>query len=486
MKLLAVAACLVGGALGLEAATYSNITTNMGTYLLRGQADTWTGCMMTLTNGMIVESNAVVGMVSCTNTCVLPLNALYRQSNYAGRNWPGAVWARDSLIRVCYENFIGYKANGSMHLTNCTYIAERDPANGNIALQVGSIAGSHTGVLELVNSRLFYNSTSSPYSYLWLGTQCNGRLTAINSSIGSSTYKFGKISSWGGTGTRTTDQVVGWFNASTATVHQFYVGGDPLNGPFNGKFTFTNGSLLSMPGGWTPAWVGLIVGHSGGTAYTSTVTFASSSRLETVHPTLVGYQSAKRGQGRLTFTDHSTGVMRNDVTLGVETGSSGWLDVLSGSRIDVTNALGTAKLKVGIQGFGRLGIDGGTCKVDNLFVTNGVNSVLAFPAGRLSVKTGLIANNTALTIGNGIGAATFEQWGGGTTVVQGAMRFKANSQWSVAVDASADKVLDVAGELSFDPGVTLALTTTGDYAALDGRVLALANTASSRPNVLAD
>ncbi len=483
-KLFIMLMSLMAMASTVRSEDFFNITTNMARYVVQERTDTWTQCFMTLANGMLIESNAVVGLISTTNTCHLPVSSSYRQDNEIGRLGSGRLWAVDSRIDVMTKFDVGGEHGaGSMHLTNTTFVAHRDPSDGTFPMRVGNNRGhdAHTSVVELVNSTLTYNFSNGRNTSLNLGSSGIGRLSLENSSIGSSAVRLGLLTSGGGF--LAPDQVVASFNASTVTAYRVRVGGDPQLAYSNGRYTFSNGSLLSLPAGWDAGE--LLVGYWGKSDYTSTVTVATASRVESVYPTFVGYKT-DRGRGRLTFTDASVGRLNNDVILGYEVRSRGYLDVFSDSQVSVTNALGTASLVVGRAGYGQLSIDGGACMVDNLYLTNGVNSVLDFPSGLLRVKSGLISNDTTLTIGDGVGSAVFEQWGGGTTVVHGAMSFLENSQWRVDADASTEKVLDVAGELFFAPGVELSVATDHAFAALDGRVLAVADEASTRPDVAAE
>ncbi len=488
LKMFFAMICLGCGTCLLQAADFVNVTTNIDDYVVQEQTDNWIGSMLTVNYGMVVESNAVVGFVSSTNTCYKPVSTSYRQNNYIGRNGDGSLWALDSLINVTYAFTIGDDADGSMYLTNSTFIAERDPGTGTFALRVGKYgsdyAGANTGVLEMVNSHYRFNSTS-PYCYIYIGSSCHGQLILHNSSIGDASHIYGMLTSGGGT--LAPDQAIGSFNASTVTVYRCRVGGDPALAYSNGKYTFTSNSVLRMPSGWNDAWhggpPGLMVGYWGSTDYTSTVTVAESSRVESAYKTFVGYKSS-RGNGRLTFTSGSVGILNDDVSLGVENNSSGRLDVFDDSEVYVTNTLGTASLIVGIQGYGELNIDGGSCYVDELYLTNGVNSVLSFDSGLLRVGSGVISNEATMVIGDGVESATFEQFGGGITTVHGDMSFQENSHWRIDADASTDEVLDVAGELSFDSTVDLFVATTNDYDVFDGRVIAVADDASTVPDVV--
>jgi hypothetical protein len=146
-----------------------------------------------------------------------------------------------------------------------------------------------------------------------------------------------------------------------------------------------------------------------------------------------------------------------------------------------------ASLVVGTKGYGQLSIDGGTCRADRLYLTNGIESVLALNSGMLSVNTSVISNGVPLMVGDGTNPATFDQWGGGATSVHNDMAFAANSTWSIDADAITTPVLDVSGTLSFAPGVMLSLSTTNStYRFLDGQIIGYADSVTTTPQVLED
>ncbi len=240
---------------------------------------------------------------------------------------------------------------------------------------------------------------------------------------------------------------------------------------------------------WYQKFPGLYVGINSGVGYTSTVTVAGS-RVESLFPTVVG-QEDKTGRGILTFCDNAAGILNDTVTLGVQrssTGSSfGQLAIRSGARVFVTNTTATSRLTVGEAGRGLLTLDGGACHAYRFYATNRTDSVIDFTRGRLAIHTGVISNQTGLTVGDGGGAATLEHWGGGRTDIFGNLTFAPQSDWQIDADAAATPVLDVRGDLTFADGTILSLPSDqSDLNFLDGRVIATADAVEGLPTVTDD
>jgi len=449
----------------------------MYTYLLQNQTDTWTGCMMTNVHTMSIGTNAgsvaEVGFISSTNQCYLPVSAAEREYTYIGYDGEGIMWALDSRIDAAYKFSV---INGRLSLTNSTLKMWRDPSDGGSTFSIGG--NGHTGEVKLVNSSLISSGSGCDIK---LGINPGaGRLLAYDSTMGSPAVPLRGLYM-----SRNGELCTGWFDHSTVTVLNCSIGGRYNLGSGKADCTFLNGSLLSTA---TSLYIGN--GYWAGTVtQTSTLTIVES-QLKTAGSTFIGYSdfSGYPGFGRLSLSNNAVGLMKGNVSLGVESGSRGHLDVRAGSQLNVTNAAGTCQLIVGQTGYGTLWIDGGsTCRVDRLYVKNGVKSVLALNSGTLSVNTGVISNDVPLVIGDGTNPTTFKQWGGGVTSVHNDMAFAANSTWSIDADAITGAVLDVSGTLSFASGVMLSLSTTNStYRFLDGQIIGYADSVTTTPQVLED
>lgn len=471
---------LGNGAWNLQAATYVDVVTNISSYVVQGEPDTWWGSLLNVTNGTTIDSDGALILMGSTNR--LPFGSTVRQSNHVGYITPGSLYASNSLIQVNGDFYLGRKTDGLLHLRDTTLRTERD-STGTFSMFIGREAGG-SGRLEMVNSRLEWNSNTT-VSRIWVGygTDSFGHFSASNSVIGSYGNEFSKISTFGSSANSPVSHGSAFFSSSTVTVWQCYVGGDPDNGAGNADFVFSDDSLLSISSrspiaGTVP---GFRVGQNGSGAYTSSVTFAHS-RLETPADTYVGV-SSPRGFGRLRFTDDATAQMKGNLHIGVGLNAKGFLDVFSGSVVSITNAAGTAALVVGVTGFGTLNLDGGTLDVDALFATNAVKSVVSFSSGTLKVNSAKVSTGVPWVIGNGIDSAVLAHRGSAVAQVDGDMTFKDHSVWHVDLDAGVGEVLDVKGQLTFDAGCALSLDTDTPFGKLDERRLALADSVVGRPTL---
>lgn len=97
----------------------------------------------------------------------------------------------------------------------------------------------------------------------------------------------------------------------------------------------------------------------------------------------------------------ATWYVTNQYMLGQNASTTGTVTQISGTLV-VTNAGGTASIVIGNTGVGTFNLEGGTVIVDNLFVTNKVNSTFNFDAGTLiSSGTTWDTNSTgAFKVGN--------------------------------------------------------------------------------------
>src|SRR6185436_15492886 len=75
---------------------------------------------------------------------------------------------------------------------------------------------------------------------------------------------------------------------------------------------------------------------------------------------------------------------------------------VAGGSFVVTNAGGSASVNF-VRGTNLL--SSGTMTVDNLFLTNGANSIFVFNGGNLNVKFARVQNNTNFVIGDGVSSA---------------------------------------------------------------------------------
>ncbi|MDD5708398.1 MAG: hypothetical protein PHR35_20960 [Kiritimatiellae bacterium] len=484
-----LALALLAGA-GARAAEYTDTTGTYSVYSLSDQTDTWTRCELTVAN-LYVASNAnsvaELRLITTTNN----INGTH-EIGFAG---PGKYCAESgSLIRI------GASVNlrrGEFRLTDSTGVV----ASGKSVAFSLAPQGSTTGDVYLVRSRL--EKASGGTLNIWAGwgstLKEHGRLFATDSTLIAS-YLSGGYAAVDIATDANYPEGYFVFDHSVVNLGACRLGGEPSYGYNRGFLLLTNGSDMAVSGG-------LVVGQQSGNKYECKL-IASGSRLTVGGNTEIA-KNGYRGYGRVTFKDGATGLFSGNVTLGVDytysTPSHGYLDVLSGSRVDITNASGNATLTVGVYGpdhypghtgtavpggYGKLAVTGGsTCRVDRLVAANGANSVIALSNGTLSVRSGTISNNLTTVIGDGANPATLELWGRQPFNVTSNLVFSNKATLSVEIGGPTTNdcnYLDVHGALTFGAGSALEVNLVNGYkpGATDYITVALADTLATLPDTL--
>ena len=103
-------------------------------------------------------------------------------------------------------------------------------------------------------------------------------------------------------------------------------------------------------------------------------------------------------------------ILTNSYVLGQNPGATAAVTHVSGS-LRVTNAVGTAQLKVGAPGRGTFTLAGGEVITDSLFLTNGFKSVFNFAGGALRSRN-TTTGPAEFIVGSAASSATFELLGG--------------------------------------------------------------------------
>jgi T5SS/PEP-CTERM-associated repeat protein len=138
-------------------------------------------------------------------------------------------------------------------------------------------------------------------------------------------------------------------------------------------------------------------------------------------------------------------------------GTNNCIRVESGSLF-VRNSLGKGALVVSAGGGeGALVLNGGSVTVDQLFLTNGNNSVIAFNGGTLHSKGTTVTNNQQFVVGNSTSLATFHLLGGAHSFNDG-LRIRTNSFLTGCGTIHGDVVVDAGGTVRADCGGTLTFT----------------------------
>ncbi|MDD5704407.1 MAG: hypothetical protein PHR35_00665 [Kiritimatiellae bacterium] len=474
-----------------RAAEYTGITTNYSLYSLSDQTDTWTRCELTVANLYVASnanSTAAFRLISTTNN----ING----THYIGFAGPGKYCAESgSLLRIGAGVEV---RRGELRMTDSTGVV----ASGKSVLLDLAKSGT-TGDLHLMRSRLEQASGGALDIQAGYASQGGkqGRLFATDSTLIARNLTCGY-----------SDPNINYpegffvFDHSIAALAYCRLGGTTGVGNNRGFLMLTNGSEMAVSGN-------LEVGFGSGDAYECKL-IASGSRLTVGGNTTIAERGIY-GRGRVTFKDGATGLFSGNVTVGVSVRSGvpsrGYLDVLSASRMDITNTSGNATLTVGVWGpapgqggsdtpvpggYGRLTIDGGsTCRVDNLVATNNLLyqgapcSAITFSNGLLSVKSGAIANDRTTTIGDGIDPAKLDLWGRQPFNVTSNLVFSDNATLSLEIGGPITNdcnYLDVHGVLTFDAGSALVVSLVNGYkpCAADDITVALADTLATLPGTL--
>jgi T5SS/PEP-CTERM-associated repeat protein len=143
--------------------------------------------------------------------------------------------------------------------------------------------------------------------------------------------------------------------------------------------------------------------------------------------------------------------------------SNNLVRVESGNLI-VTNSAGDGALVVGAAGgLASLVLNGGAVTVDQLVLTNGVNSVINFNAGTLISKGTAVANSQGFEIGNSSGSANFQLLGGEHWFNDG-LKVRVKSSLNGCGTIHGDVVVEAGGTIRADCGgpLTFAGTVTNN------------------------
>ncbi len=166
----------------------------------------------------------------------------------------------------------------------------------------------------------------------------------------------------------------GWWTNSGS----LYVG---FSGSGN-SLVITNGGKISDAGGY--------LGYNSTSSNNSALVTGTGSLWTNLSSLYVGFSG---GGNSLVITNGGTVVSATNMFVGYNPGSSNNLVRLDGGNLTVSNVSGTGLLDV--RG-GTLTINSGSCTVNSLYLTNGVNSALVFNGGTLTTKTVTVANGAVL------------------------------------------------------------------------------------------
>lgn len=184
----------------------------------------------------------------------------------------------------------------------------------------------------------------------------------------------------------------------------------------------------------------------------------------------------------------SNGIFRCDSNVYAAKGGNAYINI-AGGTLAITNTAGDATLYIGSStGTGTVEVIGGKLEADQLYATNGVNSVLNISNGIIAVASGIISNNTTLTIGNGNATTELALLKTNNTLtVYGDVMFAENSLFSVETFGGATgqySYLDVYGNLDLDNNSAVEIKSVNYTPAVgDEWRIAVADSISGLPDI---
>ncbi len=222
----------------------------------------------------------------------------------------------------------------------------------------------------------------------------------------------------------------------------------------NASLTITNSSVVSSGG----AQVGVTASSSNNTVLItgSGSVWQNSGELD------LGYA----GSSNSLTVANSGAVLAPNMVVGVSGGSSLNLMTISGGSLTVTNDLGNGALDV--RG-GTVILNSGTVTVNQLVLTNDVNSVIQFSGGLLNSSDTLVTNNQAFVVGDGTDAASFVMAPGGFGFHQFGNGLVITNNATMRGDGTIIGTTTILGALS--PGFSIGTITTSNDLVLSGATI---------------
>ena len=229
------------------------------------------------------------------------------------------------------------------------------------------------------------------------------------------------------------------------------------------SLTVTNGGVVNTGGQ-------VSIGYASSSS-NNFVTIASAGSVWQNNVLYVGYGgssngltiaggSAAAGSAFVSYSDPVNGIASNNV-----------IQVNSGSLF-VTNAAGSGALVVGrAGGKGSLILNGGSVTVNQLVLTNGVNSVFTFNGGTLTSSGTFVTNNQLFAVGDATDVAAF-QLNGGVHSFADNLEIHNNATLSGCGTVTGNVVVDSGGRTLGSCGGTLnftgIVTNNGNLAVANG------------------
>jgi T5SS/PEP-CTERM-associated repeat protein len=406
---------------------------NNNTVLVTGSGSVWnnangneldvgylgTGNSLTIaSSGTVYNGGGVIGFQSGTSN-----NTVLVTGN-------GSVWSNANILDVGYGGALNSLtiSNGGVVYDGFGFIGYQSGANNNAALVTDS-GSVWTNTLQLVvgnsgsgNQLVVTNSgaVSAPSLLVGLNAGAQGTLT-----LNGGTISLGNFLSVGRNASSTGTV---WITAGTivCTNNDARVGRDGV-----GQMTVSNGTV-------------------------------------SLNALLVGYSSGARGT--FTMAGGQMSVVPSNIVVGYFAGAIGAVTVTGGNL----TLSGNGNLIIGQAGMGTYLQSGGTVAVNQLILTNGANSVIAFNAGLLTSSGTSVTNSQLFVVGDGADAATF-QLNGGVHSFANNLELSNNATLSGCGTINGNVVVDPGGTVFANCGGKLTftgiLTNNGTMQAVNGTVL---------------
>ncbi|MGA2139353.1 MAG: M36 family metallopeptidase [Verrucomicrobiia bacterium] len=394
-------------------------------------------------NALVITNHGSV----LDNTCIVGQD-LSSSGNLAVVNGPGSMWTNTYL-------YVGYHGSGN----------QLTIANGGHVASLYSYLGYQYSAGYYGNNLVVVSDTGSVWSasHLYIG--------------------YGENSFYGGNTLVITNG--GAVISGTGYLSYQNVGSNNMNvAVVTGPGSLWNSATLYV--GWNGCGDQLVI--SGGGAVVSSVgyvgysdTLVCSNNIATVcdpgsvwsnSSLYVGYSNIRCPGNQLVVTNGGT-VFASNLVVGVGQAANSLVRIESGT-LRVAGANGTGGLILGQTGPGRLLLDAGTVTVNQLVLTNGVNSMFTFNGGRLTSGGTFVTNNQLFVVGDATNAATF-QLNGGVHSFAGNLEIRNNAALTGCGTVTGNVAVDPGGNVAVDCGGTLTftgiVTNNGAMHPINGSVL---------------
>jgi T5SS/PEP-CTERM-associated repeat protein len=403
-----------------------------------------------VTNGLFIGINSAGEQLSIHGGQVSDDRSWLGYNSSSGNNavlvtGSGSVWSNSSILEV------GVNGSGnSLTITNGGVVYSNGGAVGN------SSSANNNSVLVTGSGSVWSNADE-----LYLGYAGSGNsLTLANGGImyDGDGYIGENIVANNNT-VLVTDPGSVWSNAGSLLLGLFGAGN---------SLTITNGAVVMVGG--EEADIGVFQASSSNNLVTVSGNGAVCDILGTL---IVGDQAS--GNQVVIGTGGSVVASQAYVSISIAAQLNDNVIQVNGGSLFVTNALGTGALVVGYGvASGSLILNSGSVTVNQLALTNGANSVIAFNAGTLASGGTFVTNNQLFVVGDGTDAATF-QLNGGIHSFANNLEISSNAfligcatiEGNVTIDPGGTVLANCGGMLTF----TGIVTNNGTMQAVDGSVL---------------